>query len=94
MAYLKSEVERLHNEGNADEAQSPQAAARLPAPPARRRFRSGHMRGVSHAVVEHDGCCAIFQRHTCNCTPDISIRNGGSVLVIDAQGAVSRTGKQ
>jgi hypothetical protein len=54
------------------------------------------MRGVSHAVVQHDGTCTIFQRQACNCVPDISISpvNGDGVLVIDEHGTVSRTGKQ
>lgn len=52
------------------------------------------MRGVSHAVVEHDHCCAIFHRHPCNCTPDISITHDGSVLVVDAMGAVIKSCKQ
>ena len=46
------------------------------------------MRGVSHATIQHDGGCAIFQRQGCTCVPDISIVpvNGGSVLLIDERG--------
>jgi hypothetical protein len=52
--------------------------------------------GVSNCVVEHDNTCAIFQRGLCDCTPDIAITTmtGGSVLVIDEQGAASKVLKQ
>ena len=72
------------------------ARARKPLPGYQHRLLAAAsiMRGVSHAVVEHDHCCAIFQRHPCNCVPDIAIGNGDTLLVVDAQGAVSRTGKQ
>jgi hypothetical protein len=52
------------------------------------------LRGVSNCMIEHDNDCAIFQRQACNCVPEISITNDGSVLVIDAQGVVSKTGKE
>jgi hypothetical protein len=54
------------------------------------------MRGVSHCMVQHDDGCAIFQRHPCNCVPDISIipADGASVLLIDEQGRARRTGRQ
>jgi hypothetical protein len=54
------------------------------------------MRGVLHAEVLHDNDCEIFQRRFCNCVPDISIIsvNGGSVLVIDAQGKMRKANRQ
>jgi hypothetical protein len=51
-------------------------------------------RGISHATIQHDGNCAIFQRQACNCVPDISIVNGGGVLVIDERGQAHRTNRQ
>jgi hypothetical protein len=52
------------------------------------------MRGVSHAMVLHDDGCAIFQRQACTCTPDISIVNGGSVVVIDERGQTHKSSRQ
>jgi hypothetical protein len=52
--------------------------------------------GLSHVMVQHDDGCAIFRRHPCDCVPDISVlpATGGSVLLVDAHGEVSRTGRQ
>jgi hypothetical protein len=82
-------------------AQRRRTKARKPQPGYRHRLIAAApdlaaMPGVSHATILHDGTCAIFQRHPCNCVPDISIipADGGSVLLIDAHGQASRSNRQ
>ena len=44
---------------------------------------------VMHAVVEHDGWCAIYQHCPCSCTPNIlliPVDGGDGVYVIDEHG--------
>ena len=53
--------------------------------------------GMMHAVVEHDGWCAIYQNCSCSCTPNISlipVDGGDGVYVIDERGQARKTGKQ
>lgn len=53
--------------------------------------------GMMHAVVEHDGWCAIYQNCPSSCTPNISlipVDGGHGVYVIDERGQARKTGKQ
>ena len=76
---------------------SPQAVGRLPPPHRRRLGSSSAIAGMMHAVVEHDGWCAIYQNCPCSCTPNISlipVDGGHGVYVIDERGQARKTGKQ
>ena len=85
MAYLKSEVERLHNEresSHESQGQKPQAAAGLSASSFGRHSRAGHIAGISHCMIQHDGTCASFQRHPCTVRAAYLVLNGDNLLLI------------
>lgn len=44
--------------------------------------------GVCVVDIKHDGDCKVFKNKECNCVPDIEVKVGDKLYIIDEEGVL------